>query len=324
MGTTQSRRATEARVRADYRCAPAQAGKDHAILLSKNILDFGSVDRPCPINELVQDQITIINNTDESVRFKLEPIPAKSCTLTFFPSHGVLKKRKRMTLVFKFKLNQSENINSKVTLNVEGEAHFIGLKVRCDSGVFGCDPNSHEMVEDSGHRVPRILAQMKECLILNGGLESEGILRLAGDATDIKRVKAEMNNNQFNVQTNYDVNTIASLIKIWYRELPTPVLNALPKECFMNSTEPNLFLEAYNEMPDPNKALVAWLVDFLLAVAEKQAINKMTIQNLAIVLAPNLYEPTGTDPMEGLVLSQKCAQLFAHLLSSRNSSPEQE
>jgi len=209
-----------------------------------------------------------------------------------------------------------------VTLNVEGEAHFIGLRVRCDSGVFGCDPTSLEMVEDSGHRVPRILAQMKESLISNGGIESEGIFRLAGETSDIKHVKAEMNNNQFN--GNYDVNTIASLIKIWYRELPTPILNVLPKECFLNSQEANLFLDAYKDMPDPNKALVDWLVDLLISVAEKQSINKMTVQNLAIVLAPNLYEPTGTDPMEGLVLSQKCAQLFAHLLSSRNSNPEQE
>jgi len=226
-----------------------------------------------------------------------------------------------MILHFTFQLNQSENINSKVTLKVEGEAHFIRLRVRCDSGVFGCDPSSLEMIDDAGHRVPRILAQMKDCLVSNGGLESEGIFRLAGEASDIKRVKAEMNNNQFS--GNYDDNTVATLIKIWFRELPTPVLNVLPNECF-SSTDTNLFMEAYNNMAEPNKALVDWLVDLLIAVSEKQSVNKMTIQNLAIVLAPNLYEPTGTDPMEGLVLSQKCAQLLAHLLNSRHSITEQE
>lgn len=39
----------------------------------------------------------------------------------------------------------------------------------------------------------------------------------------------------------------------------------------------------------------------------------MTIQNLAIVVAPNLYDVSSVDPMEGLVMSQKVVQvcLFA-------------
>eukprot|EP01103_Thecamoeba_quadrilineata_P005657 TRINITY_DN15426_c0_g1_i1.p1 TRINITY_DN15426_c0_g1~~TRINITY_DN15426_c0_g1_i1.p1 ORF type:complete len:355 (+),score=46.48 TRINITY_DN15426_c0_g1_i1:64-1065(+) len=320
MGLTSSkpgRRATEPRVRADYRINPAKAGsKEHAILLSKNILDFGLSDKPCPVGSPVNDEITIINNTEEKLHFKFEPIASKTCKLTCNPSQGAVKKNKRVTIHFIFEMNQPDNINSKVTLNVEGEAHFIRLKVRSDTGVFGCDPSSLETIDDAGFRVPRILAMMKEALITNGGLESEGIFRLAGEALDIKQVKVEMNANQFT--GNYDVNTLASLIKIWFRELPVPILNVFPKEV-IEASDPQAFVEAYDNLVHPNKVLMDWLIDFLNRVAEKQDINKMSAQNLAIVLAPNLYEPTGTDPMEGLVLSQKCAQLLTQLLISRHN-----
>jgi hypothetical protein len=34
----------------------------------------------------------------------------------------------------------------------------------------------------------------------------------------------------------------------------------------------------------------------------------------AIVVAPNLYDPPGCDPMEGLVMSQKAVQFLHHLV----------
>jgi hypothetical protein len=34
----------------------------------------------------------------------------------------------------------------------------------------------------------------------------------------------------------------------------------------------------------------------------------------AIVVAPNLYDPPGSDPMEGLVMSQKAVQFLHNLI----------
>jgi len=62
------------------------------------------------------------------------------------------------------------------------------------------------------------------------------------------------------------------------------------------------------------RTLLDWLIDLLMTVAAKSHINKMTIQNLAIVVAPNLYNPPGSDPIEGLVLSQKCVQFLHNIL----------
>lgn len=87
-----------------------------------------------------------------------------------------------------------------------------------------------------GYQVPSILVSMKRSLIEYGGLKQvwivycylfyslllvysetmlqEGIFRLAGEQTEIKRIKEIMNKKEF-VSSN-DINTIASLIKVCF------------------------------------------------------------------------------------------------------------
>lgn len=110
-------------------------------------------------------------------------------------------------------------------------------------------------------------------------------------------------------------------IKIWFRDLPTPILNAIPQETIMNFSSSEDCVAAYHQLPEPQKTLLDWLLDFLTSVSQNSEINKMTAQNLgihlfiiinnfkAIVIAPNLYDISTPNPMEGLVLSQKCAQV---------------
>jgi len=175
-----------------------------------------------------------------------------------------------------------------------------------------------EQAEDSGYTVPSILVNMKKCIIAKGGINTEGIFRLAGEQTEIKRIKEAMNKKSFDFVTN-DINAIASLLKIWFRELPVPILNALPQDCIMNFSAASDCVAAYDTLPEPQKTLLCWLMDFLAQIAANAPLNKMSTQNLAIVVAPNLYDISTPNPMEGLILSQKCAQFLNHVLNSRMS-----
>jgi len=113
------------------------------------------------------------------------------------------------------------------------------------------------------------------------------------------------------------VNTIASLLKIWYRDLPVPILNALPQDQIMNWSDPSDCVAAYGQLKDPQKTLLDWLMDLLVIISQNCTVNKMTSQNLAIVIAPNLYDISTPNPMEGLILSQKCAQFLNHVLNAK-------
>jgi len=113
-------------------------------------------------------------------------------------------------------------------------------------------------------------------------------------------------------------------------------MNVLPTDVIFNSGDPNECSQAYEGLPEPQKSLLGWLLHLMADVAALKSSNKMTEQNLgrvnrmpvfivpcvlsyissaaAIVVAPNLYDPPGSDPMEGLVMSQKAVQFLHHLI----------
>lgn len=291
----------------------ADATKPPALTFSKQVLDFNA-DGGCPINIPVFDEVEITNTLAKKVKFKFDPVHPSSCELQFSPPSGTLDKKKSKKVRVKLVIKERVNLNFKVTLRITGgESLFINLRVAGEVGVFGVDPMTLDLVDDNGFRVPKVLADMKRIIIEKGGVNTEGIFRLAGEQTEIKRIKEMMNNKIFDNKTN-DINAIASLVKIWFRELPTPILNALPQESIMSFHDAKDCVAAYQSLPEPNKTLLDWLLDFMTVIVANSAVNKMTAQNLAIVVAPNLYDINTPNPMEGLFLSQKCAAFLNHVL----------
>lgn len=287
-----------------------------AIEISKAVVDFNLGEQPCPLKVAVNDQFDIINKSNAKIRFNFEPSFPKEFQLIFSPSAGTIDKNKSKTIKAKLIVNSKLNINHKVTLKIDDEvSHFLTVRIRCETGVFGVEPSSLEMEMDGGHQVPSILVAMKRAIIEYGGLKQEGIFRLAGEQTEIKRIKEIMNKKEF--VTSNDVNTIASLLKIWYRELPTPILNCVPQESIFHSNDVAGCVKAFESLPDLQKTLLSWLMDVLIMTAQNSKENKMTSQNLSIVVAPNLYDVATSNPMEGLVMSQKCVQFLHNVLNYR-------
>jgi RhoGAP domain len=108
--------------------------------------------------------------------------------------------------------------------------------------VFGSDPNMLEKTPYRKHAVPSILVCMRECLERNDAFHEEGIFRLAGDAEEILRLKNLMNRKKFDASD--DINTIANLIKIWFRDLPVPLLNHIEVDSILDD-DPDACIAAY-------------------------------------------------------------------------------
>jgi hypothetical protein len=292
--------------------------------LSKEVLDFGLGDGAFPVNEPVRDQLNIINNTSNKVKFHFEPVSMPSCKLVFEPASGSISSNQKnkcvKKIIAKMTLTTSEPVNFRVNLKIVDKSNhtetlFLVVRTRNDQGAFGVDPTTLDTIFDAGFEVPTILVEMKNYLLTQEAWKQEGIFRLAGEASDIKYVKQQMNKTKrLDVSTNPDINSIANLLKIWYRDLPTPILNELPSEAVCNSTDPEVCIEAYKSLKEPQRSLLGWLLDLMVDVASYKDTNKMSEQNLAIVVAPNLYDPPGCDPMEGLVMSQKAVQFLQHLV----------
>jgi len=209
-------------------------------------------------------------------------------------------------------------VNANIMFKISddsGNAQFLTAKVRCSGHVFGVDPKELRHVDDDGLMVPEVLITLKKYLLDNDAINQEGIFRLAGDVADIEMCKSLINREQDLTEALTDLNIAATIIKIWYRELPTPVLNTCNHDKLFYSEDQAVCAEAFNEMPDREKTYLEWLLRLMLYISSNSEKNKMTIQNLAIVVAPNLYDVSSVDPMEGLVMSQKVVQFLQNLLS---------
>eukprot|EP01087_Luapelamoeba_hula_P023406 TRINITY_DN858_c0_g1_i1.p1 TRINITY_DN858_c0_g1~~TRINITY_DN858_c0_g1_i1.p1 ORF type:complete len:243 (+),score=46.04 TRINITY_DN858_c0_g1_i1:399-1127(+) len=218
----------------------------------------------------------------------------------------------------------AQSIDEKINLSINGKENvFLTLRVHPEQGVFGVNPTLLDFCEDSGFQVPVVLAQMRRYVVEQGGLHLEGIFRLAGNATEMSHIKNRMNTmHHFDPDARDqgsddapEVNAIANLVKVWFRELPQPILNSLPSDVICNTTDMESSVHGLEALEEMERTLLGWLINFLADAAEFKSTNKMTEQNLAIVVAPNLYNPPSHDPMEGLLLSQKSTQFLHNLIA---------
>lgn len=275
-------------------------------------LDFG-VDAPLVLNQPTTHELTMTNRTINKLKFRFEPTQAKECSVEFNPPTGVIAPGKDKRVKVSLILLHSTSSSLKSQVVVESTPYFVGIRIRCASGVFGADPASLDLVEDATFKVPQALVLMKEALLRQKALQAEGIFRLAGEVAAIARIKQELNNKTFT--TSDDTNAVATLIKVWFREMPRPLLQTVPTDAIFNAAAPDACSKAFASLPQPERDLLGWLMDLLLATCAHQAVNKMSPQNLSICVAPNLYDVSSSDPMEGLVLSQKVVVFLTNLLN---------
>lgn len=95
-----------------------------------------------------------------------------------------------------------------------------------------------------------------------------------------------------------DVHVVASVLKAYLRSLPEPLLTYKFYEDFLEAaTKPSeqqrksAILNIINQLPEGNYNNLKYLTKFLSYLSEKNQQNKMSTQNLAIVMSPNLLWP---------------------------------
>ncbi|KAJ3223731.1 hypothetical protein HK099_000751 [Clydaea vesicula] len=98
----------------------------------------------------------------------------------------------------------------------------------------------------------------------------------------------------------YDVHAVAGLLKLWFRELTSPVLSTEKQKDFLQLTEISdrnqkiqLLKKLCSQLPRSNYTLIRSLIGHLIKVVQSSAVNKMTVRNVGIVFAPTLSVPAG-------------------------------
>ncbi|XP_025831991.1 rho GTPase-activating protein 17-like [Agrilus planipennis] len=159
--------------------------------------------------------------------------------------------------------------------------------------VFGLNLEEHLRVTGRSIAYP---LELCICALSEIGMLEEGLFRVVGGASRVKRLKLSIDSGCFSpplLQEYQDVHVLASTLKLYLRELPEPLLTYSLYDEWMSSMrypEDQRILvvqEILKKLPAANRINLTYLVQFLSKLSKNQE-NKMTSSNLAIVMAPNL------------------------------------
>lgn len=150
--------------------------------------------------------------------------------------------------------------------------------------------------------LPAVVYRCLEYLEAQGAASEEGIFRLSGSSVVIKALR-----DRFNYQGDldfladaqyYDVHAVASLLKLYLRELPSTVLTRELHLDFLAVLELDSKpkkIAAYSvlvhRLPKANWTLLRALSAFLIDIVNNSEVNKMSIRNVGIVFSPTLNIP---------------------------------
>ncbi|XP_059811633.1 rho GTPase-activating protein 11A-like [Hypanus sabinus] len=161
------------------------------------------------------------------------------------------------------------------------------------SGVFGTPLHALPRCTLLEHAsIPQFLVDA--CSYLEKHIHTEGLFRKSGSVTRLKILKAKVNQGEkwLTLSPPCDV---AGLVKQFFRELPEPVLPLELHEAFFRAQQlqndekisATILLSCL--LPEKTIDTLHYFLKFLNNVSLRSKDNKMDVNNLAVVFAPNLF-----------------------------------
>ncbi|KAK9280463.1 hypothetical protein L1049_014155 [Liquidambar formosana] len=204
-----------------------------------------------------------------------------------------------------------DRFNGFLGLPVEFEPEVPRRPPSASTNVFGVSTESMQLSYDSrGNCVPTILLLMQRRLYSQGGLQAEGIFRINAENSQEEYVRDQLNRGV--VPEGVEVHCLAGLIKAWFRELPTGVLDSLSPEQVMQCQSEEECSELVRHLPSTEAALLDWAINLMADVVQQEHVNKMNARNIAMVFAPNMTQMA--DPLTALMYAVQVMNFLKTLI----------
>lgn len=194
-----------------------------------------------------------------------------------------------------------------IPVNVYGGPNYAaqnnaanGISGLQDKGkpTFGVDL-AEQMMRDNVE-VPPMIVKCCEA-IEKHGIRSQGIYRVSGMSSKVANLKQRLDKDLDSVDLDAsewsgDINTVASVLKMWLRDLPDPLLTYNLHQGFIDAAKIEndrlrhiRLHERVNDLPDPNYSTLKYFLGHLHRINQLADENSMSMQNLAIVFGPTLF-----------------------------------
>ncbi|KAG1149509.1 hypothetical protein G6F37_003101 [Rhizopus arrhizus] len=174
--------------------------------------------------------------------------------------------------------------------------HHVG---ECKDLIFGTSLT--EYAQQRGRSPPLLITKCIEAIERLDGLEKEGIYRVSGKQSNMEKIKHAFERDEEAVVIGQndvpeDIFSIASVIKIFLRELKTPLFPFKLDERLIYSQIPDQELRLMNlltrllKLPPANYDTLKALVAHLSRIQSFVEKNKMTVSNLTLIFTPAIFQ----------------------------------
>uniref|UniRef100_A0A182MGB2 Rho-GAP domain-containing protein n=1 Tax=Anopheles culicifacies TaxID=139723 RepID=A0A182MGB2_9DIPT len=239
-----------------------------------------------------QAKITQLKDDQEELHTKLE----KERDLYESYMYELLAEEENIALFVKEYVKHQELYFTSVLREIQHTMRSMdGMFRRNNKQIFNTPLRDHLKATD---RKIAYVIELCVCCLLEKGLYEEGLLRVGCASSKLRRMISAINANYVSppLADKYcDPHVVAGVLKKYLRSLPEPLLTLEFYADFVQAAQkPSeaqrkaAILDIVNQLPRENYDNLRYLTKFLSYLAEKNQENKMSPQNIAIVMSPNL------------------------------------
>jgi hypothetical protein len=141
---------------------------------------------------------------------------------------------------------------------------------------------------------------------------TEGIFRVSGDNKAMQELRQQFDEGLYKTEEQikaallqYKEHTIAGMVKMWFRDLPEPLLTFDHYDMFLaahgvpqDTTRLCLIKKVLRFLPSTNLHVLRTITEFLHLLTIFEDSNRMNAESLSIIFAPNLLRPRGGNLLE--------------------------
>lgn len=183
--------------------------------------------------------------------------------------------------------------SSSILLNNEGEN-------KTHKGVFGAP--LHALTPSSFDPLVPLIVEVCVKIVEEKGLDNQGLYRVPGNTGALKELQEDIDKDEKGLCVDsdkwHDVNLVTSLLKLFFRKIPDPLItddlyNAVIESTRVEKSERRMLKlkKLLHELPERNFNTFRYICKHLSLVSRHEENNKMDAHNLAIMFGPTLIRP---------------------------------
>ena len=188
---------------------------------------------------------------------------------------------------------------------------------------FEIDPEEVMKRENEKGNLPIVFDQMINYLLSNNCHKVAGIFRISGENEEIIDFRQRYDfGEKVDLKDASAIHTVASLFKLYLKIMPEPLIpfNLYPKFIKLQDLEKSQVIEEIIKMlktlSPVRKAMFIKMIELMDKIQQNSSENKMTKENLSIVVGVNVLRSNDPNPMILLQDTGKISFVFYTLIEN--------